>query len=188
MCARYTLSSPQNLIAEVFGLDLLLDILPRYNVAPTQDVLAMRLDSAGERQFTFLRWGLIPSWAGDPKIGNRLVNARAETIAEKPAFRGAFRSRKRCLIVADGFFEWKTVGKKKQPFLFRQPNAKPFVAVYCMRSDLRRERVDDETAVAGDQQVSWEPIDGRDGGRPAESGCSGHQFAVTFFEAQGSTA
>ena len=73
-----------------------------------------------------LRWGLIPSWANDTKIGYKLINARSETIAEKPSFRSAFKHKRRCLIVADGFFEWRAIGKKKQPYLFRQPSGKPF--------------------------------------------------------------
>ena len=126
MCARYTLTARPDLVAELFGIDMPFDLTPRYNVAPTQNVLAARLDPEGKREFVKLRWGLIPSWAHDTKIGYKLINARSETVAEKPSFRSAVKNKRRCLIVADGFFEWKAVGKKKQPYLFRQPDGKPF--------------------------------------------------------------
>jgi putative SOS response-associated peptidase YedK len=126
MCARYTLIAPANRIAEAFGVALPFDVPPRFNVAPTQDVLNIRLDGAGQREAARLRWGLIPSWAQDLKIGNRLLNARADTVAEKPSFRSAFKARRRCLIVADGFYEWKPEGKIKQPFIIRRPDGELF--------------------------------------------------------------
>ena len=107
MCGRYTLKAPREAIAEAFDLADIPQISPRYNIAPTQPVPVVRLDRAsGEREIALLQWGLIPSWADDPAIGNRLINARAETVAEKPAFRTAFKKR-RCLVVADGFFDTK---------------------------------------------------------------------------------
>ena len=107
MCGRYTLKAPREAIAEAFDLADVPQLLPRYNIAPTQPVPVVRLDpGSGERGLAFLQWGLIPSWADDPAIGNRLINARAETVAEKPAFRTAFKKR-RCLVPADGFYEWK---------------------------------------------------------------------------------
>ena len=106
MCGRYTLKAPREAIAEAFDLADVPQLLPRYNIAPTQAVPVVRLDRAsGERGLALLQWGLIPSWADDPAIGNRLINARAETVAEKPAFRTAFKKR-RCLVVADGFYEF----------------------------------------------------------------------------------
>ncbi|MCA9067573.1 MAG: SOS response-associated peptidase, partial [Planctomycetaceae bacterium] len=100
--------------------------IPRYNIAPTQDIAVVRLDQGHKhRELSLLRWGLIPSWAKDPKIGNRMINARAETLAEKPSFRVAFRKR-RCLVLADGFFEWQKVeGAKRPHFIHRQDDA-PF--------------------------------------------------------------
>jgi putative SOS response-associated peptidase YedK len=86
----------------------------------------VRLGSAWAPEAVRLRWGLIPSWADDPKIGNKLVNARSETVAEKPSFRSAWRHRRRCLVPADGFFEWQAVGKRKQPYLLRRPGGRPF--------------------------------------------------------------
>jgi len=113
-------------IAKIFGLDETTDIEPRYNVAPTQQVVAIRLDPAAEnRELALLRWGLIPRWADDPSIGNRMINARAETVAGKPSFRQAFKKR-RCLVVADGFFEWKKIGGKKQPYYIHLKDDQPF--------------------------------------------------------------
>jgi putative SOS response-associated peptidase YedK len=126
MCARFTLRAPAAQIGILFDLAAPIDVSPRYNVAPTQEVLAVRLAPDGQKEFARLRWGLVPSWAKDVKIGHKLINARSETIAEKPSFRGALKHKRRCLIAADGFYEWKAVGKKKQPYLIRQPNGKPF--------------------------------------------------------------
>lgn len=98
----------------------------RYNIAPSQPVAVIRLEGDPPRRgLDELRWGLVPAWAKDPSIGNRLINARAETLAEKPAFRSAFRSR-RCLVVADGFYEWRPVQKRKQPYLVRRRDGRPF--------------------------------------------------------------
>ena len=103
MCGRYTVSTPGDVIAEVFGLAATPDLPPRYNVAPTQSVPVVRRSSHGApRELAMVRWGLVPRWAKDPEIGNRLINARAETVAEKPAFKSSFR-RQRCLAVAEGF-------------------------------------------------------------------------------------
>jgi putative SOS response-associated peptidase YedK len=102
---------------------------PRYNVAPTQQVPIIRVlrtnPDTKERQLVPMRWGLIPSWADDPAIGNRMINARAESVSSKPAFRGAFRYR-RCLVPADGFYEWRKEGKRKQPLYIRRKDGQPF--------------------------------------------------------------
>ena len=106
MCGRYRLSRRKQLIAEYFETDNEVDWEPRYNIAPSQPVGIIRQDpSTPERHFSLARWGLIPSWATDASIGFKTINARAETVASKPAFRDAFMSR-RCLLPADGFFEW----------------------------------------------------------------------------------
>ncbi len=115
MCGRYTLTTPVGALAEEFGVaGPLPEILPSYNVAPTQEVAAVLLEG-GERRLEMLRWGLIPSWADDPQIGSRMINARSETAAEKPSFRTAFRKH-RCLIPADGFYEWQKTNGSKQPY------------------------------------------------------------------------
>lgn len=120
MCGRFTLLAPIETICDEFEVANSYPLLQRFNIAPTQQVVAVRLASGTEsRELVHLRWGLIPSWSQDPAIGNRLINARAETVAEKPSFRSAIKSR-RCLIVADGFYEWeKKPAGKKQPILFR---------------------------------------------------------------------
>ena len=98
------------------------EVRPRYNVAPTQSVLAVIND--GTRRGEMMRWGLVPSWAKDVKIGNRMINAVSETAATKPAFRSAFR-RRRCLVLADGFFEWRKEGKARVPMYFTQESGEP---------------------------------------------------------------
>lgn len=113
MCGRYTLTDPGEGLIRHFRLPgLPEDYRPRYNVAPTQPVLVVV--GGEERRAGMLRWGLIPSWAKDASVGSRLINARAETVAEKPSFRNAFR-RRRCLIPADGFYEWQATNGRKRP-------------------------------------------------------------------------
>jgi putative SOS response-associated peptidase YedK len=125
MCGRYTLRTPMQTLVEEFGIvGTLPEIQPRYNVAPTQEVAAV-LTEDDERHLEMLRWGLIPSWADDPAIGNRMINARAETVSEKPSFRKAFKER-RCLIPADGFYEWQKTGSGKQPYYIRMEDGSPF--------------------------------------------------------------
>ncbi len=136
MCGRFTLRTPASAIAEQFSLLEVPDLQPRFNIAPSQPVAAVRMEQGAGRELAlsllparrsllFLHWGLVPSWADDPKIGNRMINARAETAAEKPSFRAAMR-RRRCLIVADGFYEWKTVAKRRQPMYIRMRDGRPF--------------------------------------------------------------
>jgi putative SOS response-associated peptidase YedK len=119
MCGRFTLRTRLNILLQQFHAELRdeVELPPRYNIAPTQDIPVVRLTDAG-RELTTMRWGLIPSWSKDANSGPLLINARSETVSEKPAFRSVFKSR-RCLIPADGFFEWKKVGKAKQPYYFQ---------------------------------------------------------------------
>ena len=124
MCGRYTLSTPAGRLAEEFQLDSTVEITASYNVAPTQEVAAV-LEDEGGRRLEMLRWGLVPSWADHPDIGSRMINARSETAPEKPSFRRAFRGR-RCLIAADGFYEWKRENGGKQPYYFRMQDGRPF--------------------------------------------------------------
>ena len=116
MCGRYSLTSPVESLVDLFDAGPLGDYGPRYNIAPSQMVPVVRLDGDGDRAWAWLKWGLIPSWAKDPAIGNRMINARSETVSEKPSFRAAFR-RRRCLIPADGFYEWQSRDGAKQPHL-----------------------------------------------------------------------
>ncbi|MFQ5501116.1 MAG: SOS response-associated peptidase [Phycisphaerae bacterium] len=129
MCGRFTLIQPEevDLIDEIE--DLPEEMKPRYNIAPSQPVLVIRPDSStGGLTAGMLVWGLIPSWADDRRIGARLINARSETVAEKPSFRGAFRQR-RCLIPADGFYEWQSItgSREKRPHYIRRPDARVFL-------------------------------------------------------------
>lgn len=122
MCGRFILTKPADVIASVFDAPGVPPLAPRYNVAPGQPILAIRRAARGEgRVGTHFLWGLVPSWATDPSIARRLINARSETVAEKPSFRAAFR-RRRCLVPADGYYEWAaTGGPRKQPYCIRQP-------------------------------------------------------------------
>ncbi len=120
MCGRFSLTRPVDAIRKLFGFSQIPNLPARYNIAPTQAVLAVRAPDPGvasevARQAFLARWGLVPSWAKDTSMASKMINARAETVAEKPAFRTAFR-RSRCLIPADGFFEWKTENGAKQPY------------------------------------------------------------------------
>ncbi len=126
MCGRFTLTKPSNVIASVFQVSDVPESLPRYNVSPSQTIATVRQSDKG-RHLSALRWGLIPSWAKDSTMGFKLINARSETVAEKPSFRQAFKHR-RCLVVADGFYEWqRTEGKsKKQPYYFHLKENAPF--------------------------------------------------------------
>ena len=117
MCGRYVIISSPAAIRALFGYPEQPNFPARYNVAPTQPVPIVRLHE-GKRQFVLMRWGLIPSWVKDPKGFSLLINARAESVIDKPAFRNAMR-RRRCLIPADGFYEWKDLGGRKQPYFIR---------------------------------------------------------------------
>jgi putative SOS response-associated peptidase YedK len=124
MCGRYTLKTPVDALAREFGISGPLPEIPAsYNIAPTRQVAAVLFE--GGRKLEMLRWGLIPSWAKDPEIGNRMINARSETAPEKPSYRKAFKKR-RCLIPADGFYEWQKMNGGKQPYYFRMKDGGPF--------------------------------------------------------------
>lgn len=127
MCGRFALKTPPEALREIFATTNPVPNFPaRYNFAPTQDILAVRRNpETGERSLDVLRWGLIPHWAADPRVGTRLINARAEGIEDKPAFRDAFR-RRRCLIPADAFYEWRRGTKPKQPYAIRRADHAPF--------------------------------------------------------------
>jgi len=126
MCGRFALATPGPEIARLFRLEAVPTLTARYNIAPSQVVVGVRETADQRRELTLFQWGLIPHWAKDPRIGNRMINARAETVAEKPAFRTPLR-RRRCLIPADGYYEWaKTSGKRKQPYFIRLRGGEPF--------------------------------------------------------------
>ncbi|HEX2253704.1 MAG TPA: SOS response-associated peptidase [Thermoanaerobaculia bacterium] len=133
MCGRYTLTTPGEVLADLFELAEVPQLVPRFNIAPTQVAPVVRVveevtpaaeEATGPRRLDLLRWGLVPYWAEDPSIGNRMINARAETVATKPAYRSSFR-RQRCLVVADGFYEWKKEGGGKQPYWIHRDDGAP---------------------------------------------------------------
>jgi len=126
MCGRFTLTTDSKKLSEAFTeFEIPEDLVPRYNVAPSQPVAVVA--NNGQHKLEFFQWGLIPAWAKDPGIGNRMINARAETLAEKPSFKNAYR-RRRCLVLADGFYEWKKEAhtKTKTPMYVRLVSGKPF--------------------------------------------------------------
>lgn len=128
MCGRFTQQMSWTELHELYSVYTvpMESALPaRFNGAPTQEFAACRIDESGNREISVLRWGLIPFWAKDVSIGSRLINARAETVHSKPSFRAAFRQR-RCLVPANGWFEWSSVGGRKQPYFIASKNARPF--------------------------------------------------------------
>ena len=128
MCGRFAFYSPAEATAALFGVSTTAELKPRYNIAPTQDIAAIRNSGEGQRgdrELVALRWGLVPFWAKDPSIGNRMINARAETVAEKPSYRAAFRHR-RCVVLADGFYEWRRENDAKTPYFISLSAEEPF--------------------------------------------------------------
>jgi putative SOS response-associated peptidase YedK len=152
MCGRFTLRTPARDMVEIFELLREPDLTPRFNIAPTQQVLVVRPDNKA-REWTSMRWGLVPSWARESKSGPPMINARAETIATKPAFRTAFKKR-RCLIPADGFYEWqKTGGKTKVPHYIRLADDRPFAFAGLWES----RRVEDDSRLESCTIITCEP-------------------------------
>lgn len=134
MCGRFTLTSDTEALSQTFfNFEVPVNLSARYNISPTQDVAVIAnkstdtMESLNAKQVEFFHWGLIPSWAKDPKIGNRMINARSETLSEKPSFRNAYKHR-RCLILADGYYEWQKIpgDRLKQPVYIRLKSQKPF--------------------------------------------------------------
>jgi putative SOS response-associated peptidase YedK len=126
MCGRFTFQIPPELLAEIFDLSELPALPFRHNIAPTQQVPAIRRYGDGQNHLDFLQWGLIPSWAQEKSIGSKMINARSETVTEKPSFRQAIRYR-RCLVLASGFYEWAQLGKEKQPWYIQLKDGAPMV-------------------------------------------------------------
>jgi putative SOS response-associated peptidase YedK len=127
MCGRFGLSATPEQLALLLDIDPgdIPEMAPRFNIAPTTQAAVVRHNATSHRKVHLVRWGLVPSWAKDQKIGNRLINARAETIADKPAYRSAFK-RRRCLVLTDGFYEWHKVEKTKQAYHFGLADDSPF--------------------------------------------------------------
>jgi len=125
MCGRFALIVDASVLADVFDIDPPRDMEPRFNIAPTQTIPVVRTGKDGSRECEMLRWGLVPPWAKDLKIGARMINARAETVGEKPSFRAAIR-RRRCLIPADGFYEWVVTENGKRPYFIHFSDSRTF--------------------------------------------------------------
>lgn len=167
MCGRYTQVRPWAELVELYRITepaTARNLAPRYNIAPTQDVPVVRPGKAGGgRELTMVRWGLVPSWAKDLAIGARLINARAETLAERPAFRDAFR-RRRCLIVADGFYEWQQrQGEAKQPHWITVADGRTFAfaGLWDRWAAPGGERMESCTIVTTDASPALAPIHAR---------------------------
>jgi putative SOS response-associated peptidase YedK len=123
VCGRFAFFSPKEAVLAVFGVELPFEPEPRYNIAPTQYVVALRAGRSGPEGVR-LRWGLVPFWARDAAIGNRLINARVESLDDRPAFREAYR-RRRCLVLASGFYEWRRAGSVRIPHYIAPPDGRP---------------------------------------------------------------
>ena len=163
MCGRFTQSSSAAAISAAFGVKS--ELSPRYNIAPSQSVAALvQSPDTGIRELRQLRWGLIPAWAKDPKIGYKLINARAETVADKPSFRAAFRLR-RCLILADGFYEWQQLdgSRHKQPYFIGLQDERlfAFAGLYEQWHSPDGEVVDTCTIITTTANELVEPIHAR---------------------------
>ncbi|MFT7617542.1 MAG: putative SOS response-associated peptidase YedK [Planctomycetota bacterium] len=155
MCGRFTLQNPSDVLADLFELDEVPELIPRFNIAPTQMVAAIRNGMSDEpRELAMLRWGLIPFFAKDMKIGARMINSRSETASSKPSFRTAFK-RRRCLIPADGFYEWRKAGTEKFPFHIHMAENK----VFAMAGLYERWQSPDGNTVESCTVLTTEPND-----------------------------
>jgi putative SOS response-associated peptidase YedK len=163
VCGRFTLTAAPDAVAGAFELDEEPRLEPRFNIAPGQGVATIHQSSEGARVFALRRWGLVPRWARDPKIGSRLINARSETVAEKPAFRDAFR-RRRCLVPADGFFEWAAAGSgPRQPWYIglRGRSCFGIAGLYESWEDPEGQRIDSCVLLTTDANERLRPIHAR---------------------------
>ena len=164
MCGRYSLTSPLEAVRQLFDVTGGGNLAPRYNIAPTQTVPVVRRDDAAPsgRELAQLTWGLVPSWAKDPAMGARLINARAETVAEKPSFRSAYR-RRRCLVPADGFYEWKKENGGKQPYRIAFADNRPFAFAGLWEHWQGKDgsEIESFTIITTDSNATSEPIHDR---------------------------
>jgi putative SOS response-associated peptidase YedK len=161
VCGRFTLTASPAELTDFFGLAGVPPFEPHFNIAPTQQVFAVRSDPDGNREPVWLRWGLVPSWADELKIGYRLINARSETAPTKPAFRHTFRKR-RCLIAASGFYEWQKTGAQKQPYYIRTRDGRPFAFAGLWESWKRGENpVESCTILTTEANDLMRPLHGR---------------------------
>lgn len=161
MCGRYTLTATPETIRALFRYAEQPNFPPRYNIAPTQPIAVVRLID-GQRHFALMRWGLLPSWVKDPKKFTLLINGRGESAAQKPAFRAAMK-RRRCLIPADGFYEWKAIGSRKQPFYIRAKDGAPlaFAGLWETWTGPNGEELDTAAIVTTEANKTLAPIHDR---------------------------
>lgn len=161
MCGRYTLTSAPQAIRDLFRYAEQPNFPPRYNVAPTQPIVVVRLNN-GQRQFALMRWGLLPSWVKDPKTFSLIINARGENVIDKPAFRAAMK-RRRCLIPADGFYEWKAGGPRKQPYFIHARSGEPlaFAGIWETWTGPNGEELDTVAIVTTDANPTLRPLHDR---------------------------
>ncbi len=159
MCGRFVSHTSTTVLARHLQAEICEPLPPRYNIAPTQAVLALRLNDHGQRFLSTLRWGLVPAWAKDLSISARMINARVETVHEKPAFRSAFRQR-RCLIPANGFYEWHRTPAGKQPYYCRIADAAPFcfAGLWEYWQDSQGEGVESCTILTAEANESMQAI------------------------------
>ena len=161
MCGRFSLTADLGELARRFEFDgNLLDLEPNFNVAPTQNVLTVI--GGDNRRSGFMRWGLIPHWAKTASIGSRMINARAETVAQRPAFREAFR-RRRCLVLADGFYEWQRAGSVRKPMRIVMESGEPFAfaGLWAMWRDSEGNRIPSCTIITTEANDLLRPIHSR---------------------------
>jgi putative SOS response-associated peptidase YedK len=161
MCGRFELHSAFEVIAKLFGLGGSVPMPTGYNIAPGQDI-AIIVNEGGQNRLSLCHWGFVPSWCKELNEGYRMINARAETVAEKPSFREAF-SRHRCLVVADGFYEWKNEGGKKRPFYVHRKDGRPFgmAGLYNLWVSPEGNRVCTSTIITTDANEELAPIHDR---------------------------
>ncbi|HWK95371.1 MAG TPA: SOS response-associated peptidase [Pseudolabrys sp.] len=161
MCGRYTLTASPQAIRDFFRYAEQPNFPPRYNIAPTQPIAVVRLINR-QRQFALMRWGLLPSWVKDPKAFSLIVNARGEGVLDKPAFRAAMK-RRRCLIPADGFYEWKTGGSRKQPYYIHGKSGEPlaFAGLWETWTGPNGEELDTVAIITTDANRTVSPLHDR---------------------------
>jgi putative SOS response-associated peptidase YedK len=158
MCGRFTRSQNVPAIAEEFGVEQVsCDLGPSYNVAPTQKVAVIIVDEV--KQLLPVQWGLVPSWAKDPSVGSKMINARAETVAEKASYKNAFKKR-RCLVVADGFYEWQKFGEVKRPVYIKLKSGRPFgfAGLYAIWNSPEGEKLTTCTIITTEANELMKPI------------------------------
>lgn len=161
MCGRFERCSSIEHIAQEFRVQKVsFEIPPSYNIAPTQNIVI--INNQGTKQLVSCRWGFLPSWAKDPSIGHKMINARAETVSTKPTFKSAFK-KQRCLVIADGFFEWKNEKNRKVPYLIRLKSGKPFgfAGLYNQWTSESGEKICTCTIITTEANELLEPIHDR---------------------------